>query len=225
MSSAAGKGSSPSVIVILGHSIANGVGATDTTYGGASVAAGVTFRDSGTTRATYPSSAGAGPDPGVVPYHAATLAALGGGTIIRRSTNGQILGGVEATELPGSIADCTALGIDRSSVKLVILMIGENDAQDSTEAGAYAARIAQTCDLVERAYPNARVVIQDMATENGSYSQYATIRAANSAAAALRSTRAVASYAGIGFNDAVHYSLAGYTTAAAAQWTAYGLTA
>lgn len=203
---------------MLGHSIGNGVGATDTTYGGASVPAGITFRDSGTTRATWPNNSGTGPDPGVLPYLAASM---GSGTIIRRATNGQILGGVETTELPGAIADCTALGINRDSVQLVVLMIGENDAQDSTKSGAYASRIGQTCNLIEAAFPNARIVLQDMVSEGASYSEYAAIRTANATAVAARATRALASRAGIGLSDAVHYSLAGYATAAAAQWSAW----
>ncbi len=206
------------MVIVLGHSIGNGVGANDATYGGAALPAGITLRDGGTTRATWPDSDGTGPDPGVLPYLAASM---GSGTIIRRATNGQILGGVETTELPGAIADCTALGVNRDSVQLVVLMIGENDAQNGAESAAYAARIEQTCGLIEAAFPNARIVLQDMVTEDASYSEYAAIRQANAAAVAARATRALASRAGIGLSDAVHYSLAGYATAAAAQWSAW----
>lgn len=219
MSSAGSKPASPSVVVVLGHSIANGVGATDPTYGGASVGS-ITFRDGGTTRATWPSNAGTGPDPGVLPYLAAHLAP--GSTLIRRATNGQILAGVESTELVGAVADCVALGIDRALVTMVVLMIGENDAQDVTEATAYAARIAQTFDLVERAFPNARVVKQEMVTEGVSYAEFGTIRAADLVAVAARSTRVLSPRTGITLHDAVHYDLAGYAVAAAAQWAAWG---
>jgi hypothetical protein len=204
--------------VILGHSIANGVGADDTVYGGAAVPGGITLRNNGTTTATYPDNAGTGSDPGVVPYWAAHMVS---GTIIRRATNGQILSGIEVTELPGAISDCIALGVSRDNVDAVILMIGENDSQDAIESAAYAARIAQTADMVERAFPNARVIIQNQASENVSYSEFAAIRTANAAAVALRSTRGLAAYADITFNDAVHYDLAGYATAAAAQIAAY----
>lgn len=204
--------------MLLGHSIGAGVGATDTVYGGAAVPAGITFRDGGSTLTAWPSSGGAAPDPGVLPYLAASM---GSGTLIRRATPGQILGGIETTELPGSIADCTALGISRDAVGLVVLMIGENDAQNSTESGAYASRLPQTFALIEAAYPNARIVLQDMVSEDAAYSEFAAIRSANAAAVALRSTRALASRVGIGLHDAVHYSLAGYATAAAAQWAGW----
>lgn len=218
MSSAGAKAASPGVIVLLGHSIAHGVGATDTTYGGASLPGGIAIRDAGVNLSAYPSSAGTGPDPGVLPYLAASL---GSGTIIRRAQNGQTLAGLETDQIAAAIGDCIALGIAQTDVQLVILMIGENDSNNASEASAYAARIAQTCDLVELAWPNARIVIQDQRSEDAVYSEYATIRSANAAAAALRATRRVASYAGIGLHDAVHYSLAGYATAAAAQWAAW----
>jgi hypothetical protein len=182
------------------------------------VPAGVTVRDGGTTIAAWPSSAGVGPDPGVLPYLAASL---GAGTLIRRATNGQILAGIETTELPGAVADCAALGIARDAVGLVVVMIGENDAQNVTESGAYAARIAQTFALVEAAFPRARVVWQDMVTEGGSYPEFAAIRAANVAGVAGRATRGLASRVGIGLHDGVHYTLSGYATAAAAQWAAW----
>lgn len=203
---------------MLGHSIGNGVGANDTTYGGAALPGGITVRDSGANLSAWPDNDGTGPDPGVLPYLAASM---GSGTIIRRATNGQILGGVETTELPGAIADCTALGVSRDSVQLCVLMIGENDAQNSTESAAYAARIDQTCNLIENAFPNVRIVLQDMVSEDASYSEFAAIRTANATAVAARATRALASRAGIGLHDGVHYSLAGYAAAAAAQWAAW----
>ena len=205
-------------MVVVGHSIGAGVGATDTVYGGAALPGGIVLRDGGSTLTAWPSSGGAAPDPGVLPYLAASMQS---GTIIRRATPGQIVAGIETTELPGTLADCTALGIDRASVGLVIIMIGENDAQTGVESAAYTTRLPQTLDAIERAYPNARVVLQDMVTEDASYSEFAAIRAANVAAVALRSSRSLASRAGIGLHDTVHYSLAGYATAAAAQWAGW----
>lgn len=213
------KPASVETMVIVGHSIANGYGAADGTYGGAAVPVGITLRDAGATAATYPNNAGAGPEPGVLPYWAAEI---GTGTIIRRATNGQILAGLESTELPGLLDDCIALGIDRSTVDLCVLMIGENDSQNSTESDAYTARLDQTCRLYEQAFPQARILIQNQVSEDASYAQFAAIRAANAAAAAVNpSRRAVVSHAGITLQDAVHYNLAGYATAAAAQIAAW----
>jgi len=218
VSSAGAKPDSPSVALVLGHSIAHGVGATDTVYGGVTLPAGISVRDGGVNLSAWPDSSGTGPDPGVLPYLAANM---GTGTIIRRATNGQILSGVETTELPNAIADCTALGIDRRDVTLCVLMIGENDAQNGAESAAYAARIGQTCALIEAAFPNVRIVVQNMRTEDASYSEFAVIRAANVSAVAARATRALADYTGITLNDAVHYDLAGYATAGSLQWVGW----
>lgn len=212
-----------SSMLIMGHSIANGVGADDTTYGGASIRAGITVRNNGSTITTYPDNNGSGSDPGVLPYWVNNVAA--GATVIRRSTNGQILGGIETTELPGAIADCVALGLARHDLDLVVLMIGENDSQ-AGEGAPFASRIDQTCQLIENAFPNARIIMQDLrTTDDTAYPERATVSAGLAAAAALKPTRRkVASASGIGLNDAVHYNLAGYATAYAnqrAQWDAF----
>ena len=212
-----------SSMLIMGHSIANGVGADDTTFGGAAVRAGITVRNNGSTIATYPDNNGAGSDPGVLPYWVNNVAS--GATVIRRATNGQILGGIETAEIPGAIADCNALGLARTDLDLVVLMIGENDAQ-AGEGAPFAARIDQTCQLIEQAFPNARIIMQDLrTTDDAAYPERATVTAGLVAAAALKPTRRkVASASGIGLNDAVHYSLAGYATAYAnqrTQWDAF----
>lgn len=213
------KPASISAMVIVGHSIGNGVGADDTTYGGAAIPGTATIRDSGVTLTNYPDNAGAGPDPGVLPYWVADQPLV---KIIRQATNGAILANMETVELPEALADCVALSVARSTVDLVIFMIGENDAQNGTESTAYTTRILQTVLLYEQAFPNARIIIQDMASEDGAYSEFAAIRSANAACAALNPTRRkVAAYAGITLNDAVHYNLAGYATAAAAQIAAW----
>lgn len=210
----------PSVMCLFGHSIANGVGADDTVYGGAAVPATATILDAGVDLSTYPDNAGAGADPGVLPYW---VAAYPNVTIIREASNGQILAGVETTQLPAALTRLAGLGLTPLDIDLVVLMIGENDAQNSTESAAYTSRIDQTCTLIERAFPYARILLQDMATQDaGSYGEFAAIRAANAAAVALApARRALVGYTGITFADAVHYSLAGYATAGALQIAAW----
>lgn len=208
-------------MIILGHSIANGVGAADTTYALAPVPGAVEFRNNGSARVTYPDAAGAGSDPGVTPGWAQYLDSLGGGTLIRRAANGALLSQIETQFLPNSIEDCTALGLDRDEVDAVVVMVGENDSQ-AGESTPFAARVAQTCEIAEAAYPNARVILQRIVTTDaGGYPEYAAVDAAIVAAVAARSTRAASSAAGITTQDTVHYSLAGYAVAWANQIAAY----
>lgn len=209
----------------MGHSIANGVGDDDPTYGGAAVPAGVTFRNNGSTLANYPDNAGAGSDPGVVPYWATALAAAGSGrTIIRQAANGAILSQIETQFLPGAIDDCRTLGVDRDQVDCVVIMIGENDSQ-AGESAPFAARIEQSVTMVEYAFPNARIVLQRIVTTNsGTYPEYATVDAAIVTCAGSKASRAASSASGVATMDTVHYTVAGYAQAGTNQIAAYGAT-
>lgn len=220
MSAAAGKAAVARTIFVLGHSIANGVGADDTVNGGASLPAGVSFRDGGTNRATWPDSNGTGPDPGILPRLAALAQAAGATTlqIVRRATNGQIVAGIQTTELVGAIQDQLALGCPDPD--LVVLMIGENDAQ-AGESAAYTTRILVVIDLILQRWPNTRIVLQDAVTSDlAGFPEVASIQAANVAATARAQTE-LSSRAGITTQDTVHYSLAGYTRAAENIWNAW----
>jgi lysophospholipase L1-like esterase len=213
----------PRVILVMGDSIANGVGQADPNAG-AALPAGLTFIDGGSVVTTWPSNAGTGPDPGYLPYLVDPILDAGATslTVIRRATNGRILADLEVVELPASTLDCAARGIDRSTVDLVVLSIGENDAQNTTESAAYTARIDQTLELIQLAYPNARIVLNDMVSEDlVGYGQFATIRSANAAAVALRATWDLLPPGGITLQDAVHYNVAGCEVAGAGQWTTY----
>jgi lysophospholipase L1-like esterase len=192
----------------------------DATYGGAAVPAGITLIDGGSTIATYPNNAGSGPDPGVLPYWATFM---GTGTIIRRATSGALLAQLETQQLISAMSDCVAAGVAPSEVDAVVCMIGENDANDSTESAAYAARLSQVFQVIERAFPNARVLIQDMRSEDAAYSEFGTIRAANAAVVAAGPTRVLVPYTGIALSDAVHYAYTadGYARAGALQVAAY----
>jgi lysophospholipase L1-like esterase len=209
----------PTNMIVLGHSIANGVGANDGVYGGAAISGDLTVYDAGAEIANWPDNNGTGPDPGVLPWWGETI---GTGTIIRQASNGAVLGQVESTLLPASVVDCAFMAMDRNDIDLVVLMIGENDAQNGGEATAYSTRLEQTCQLVEAAYPNARVVIQDMVTSDaGGYSEFASIRTTNATVAAAKSTRALAARTDITLNDTVHYDLAGYEQAQLNQLAAW----
>jgi lysophospholipase L1-like esterase len=210
----------PTNMVLLGHSIANGVGANDGVYGGVAIAGTLTVYDAGVAIATWPDANGVGPDPGVMPWWGATI---GTGTIIRRAANGAILSQIETTFVHESLLDCADAGIHPNEVDLVVLMIGENDAQNGTESLAYSTRLPQTFQLVEAAYPNARVVIQNMVTEDGSYSEFASIRSTNVTTVALKAWRRLSAITDITLQDTVHYDLDGYEQAAINQlaaWTA-----
>lgn len=220
MSGAASKAAVPRTIFVLGHSIANGVGADDTVNGGAALPSGVSLRDSGSNLSAWPDSSGLGPDPGILPRLAALAQAAGATTlqIVRRSTNGQIIAGVQTTELVGAIRDQAALGCPDPD--LVVLMIGENDAQ-SGESAAYATRLPVVIDLILQRWPGTRIVLQDAVTSDlVGYPEVASIQAANVTATARAQTE-LSSRAGITTQDTVHYSLAGYTRAAENIWNAW----
>jgi hypothetical protein len=218
---AGAKRSTPRTMVLFGHSIGYGVAVGgDATYGGASVPAGITLIDAGSVITSYPNNAGSGPDPSVLPYWANFM---GSGTIIRRTTSGAVLAQIETQQLISAMSDLVTAGIAPSTVDAVVCMIGENDANDSTESAAYTARISQVCQVIERAFPNARILWQDMRSEDAAYSEYATIRSANAAAVALGATRRLVPYTGIALSDAVHYAYTsdGYALAGALQVAAY----
>lgn len=218
---AGAKRATPRNLVLFGHSIGYGVAVGgDATYGGASVPAGITLIDGGSVITSYPNNAGSGPDPGVLPYWANFM---GSGAIIRRATSGAILAQIETQQLISAMSDLVTAGIAPSAVDAVVCMIGENDAQDTTESSAYAARISQVCQVIERAFPNARILWQDMRSEDASYSQFAAIRAANAAAVSLGATRRLVPYSGIALSDAVHYAYtaSGYALAGELQVAAY----
>lgn len=218
---AGAKRATPRNLVLFGHSIGFGVSVGgDATYGGAAVPAGITLIDGGSTITTYPNNAGSGPDPGVLPYWATFM---GTGTIIRRATSGALLAQLETQQLISAMSDLVAAGVAPSEVDAVVCMIGENDANDSTESAAYAARLSQVFQVIERAFPNARVLIQNMRSEDAAYSEFGTIRATNAAVVAAGTTRALVPYTGIALSDAVHYAYTadGYARAGALQVAAY----
>lgn len=223
MAAPAARPAIPRRIVIMGHSIANGVGQADAVYGGVALPSGVQVRDSGTDLSAWPNNAGAGPDPGILPRLVQEIRAEAPDAslqIIRESTNGQIVSGVQATELVDAIREQLELGW--ADPDLVILMIGENDAQNSTESAAYATAIPRVLELIRIRWPDSRIIIQDMVSENSaSYGEFAVIRAANAAAVAGSQVWAVAPYTGITLNDAVHYDSAGFATSAANIWATW----
>lgn len=216
------KRSTPRNTIIMGHSIANGVAVGgDPTYGGAAVS-GVTLIDNGSVSATYPNNGGTGPDPSVLPYWAA---AMGTGKLFRRSASGAVLAQFETQFLPDVMLDLQANSVKPSEIDAVVMMIGENDAQTSGESGLYTTRIVQTMKLIEAAFPNARILLQDMRSEDaGGYSEFPAIRAANAAVVALNpSTRRLVPYTGIALSDSVHYAYtaSGYALAGELQVAAY----
>jgi lysophospholipase L1-like esterase len=221
--SAGAKVPSPRNVIVAGHSIANGVSVGgDATYGGAAVPAGVTLIDNGSVAANYPNNAGTGPDPSVLPYWANNM---GTGKLFRRSASGAILSQFETQFLPDVMLDLQANTVKPSAVDAVVMMIGENDAQTGVESAAYTTRLVQVMEILERAFPNARLLLQDMRSEDaGGYSEFPAIRAANAAAVALNPrTRRLVPYTGISLSDTVHYdyTATGYARAGALQWEAY----
>ncbi len=212
----------PRVIAVLGHSIGQGVGDTASPWAGFGVQPGATVWSGGSALSTYPSNAGVGPEAGILPYIVSLVQAAGepNPIVVRRSISGALVASVQTTQFPQVQQDCIALGC--GDPDWVICLIGENDAQDTTESAAYTTRLPVVVDLIEHLWPNARITLHDPpTTDAGGYPEHPTIAAVNRGACALRGTRAIASDAGVTLGDTVHPSSAGYPVLAANLWAAY----
>jgi lysophospholipase L1-like esterase len=212
----------PRVVVILGHSIGQGVGDLASPWAGFGIQPGATVVTGGTTLTAYQANAGVGPDAGIMPYIVGLIQAAGEPRpiLVRRAVSGAIVSQVQSSQMLNAQLDLQALGC--GDPDWVIALIGENDAQDVTESAAYTTRLPAVVDTMEHMWPNARITLHDPpTTHTGGYPEHPTITAVNRATCALRGTRAMASDTGIALQDTVHPSSAGYATLAANLWAAY----
>lgn len=213
----------PRVIVILGHSVGQGVGDAASPWAGRGIQPGATvLTGGGTPLTTYQSNAGAGPEAGIMPYLVELVQAAGepNPVIVRRAVSGALVANVQSSQMLNAWLDLQQLGV--GDPDWVIVLIGENDAQDSTESTAYTTRLPAVVDTIEHMWPNARITLHDPpTTDAGGYPEHPVIAAVNRAACELRGTRAIASDAGIDLQDTVHPSSTGYPVLAANLWAAY----
>ena len=212
----------PRIALLSGHSIAQGT-VVDGTYGAATIDSRTTHPGStrvrmwdatgtGATAAltTYP--AGSAPGCSIAPYLLQAMVDAGQAdpVLFRRAQNGITLQTWLNSYLPALVDDVCRAGFSASQVDLVVICIGENDAQ-AGESTAFAALLPVAIERVEAAFPRARVLIQEIiTTDTGLYPEYAAVGAAEVATVALGQTRSLLENDGVALTDSVHPSVPGY---------------
>lgn len=212
-----------------------GVGQADT---GAAKPARVEFWD-GQTEATVPlalqsswNSAGDGTrEPGVLRTLVETLPGAASAPsirVVRKAVSGISIGTVLRTLFPEAVTAYATHGWAKPGY--VVIMIGENEMQTSTEADNFgtaadnaSGELGQLCDAIEAWAPGVRILIMESPIEHaGSYPLSARIRATQAAVAAAGLHRTLVSRAGVTMVAVgnPHYDLAGYATAGTAMGAA-----
>lgn len=221
VSAGAKKTSGSLIVVLIGDSIADGIGADPTgngldglAFGGATPGAGITIYDDGVLRATYQDSAGAGPDPGYMPHIGQT--ALSNGftsvTIYRWAVSGNTTATIKNNRFHEA---ATYMAANSLIPDLVVVVGGTNDAQTSENAAFEVSMDALIMDI-EATWPTARLCwIEPVALAAGSYPEADLVRTDIQTRVAARSTRCRVSGTSVdgqtpGRADDAHPSLAGY---------------
>jgi hypothetical protein len=215
------------VVVVVGDSIADGVGADPTGngadllhYGGAAPIAGLSIYDDGNLLSAYQDSNGGAPDPGLLPHigRAALAAGYSSVRILRWAVSGSSTATVRGTFWPAAVRYLAQHGLEPH---LVVPVCGSNDS-GTGEAAGFAAQLPYFYGEIEGAFPSARIVhVDPIAAAAGSYPESDLIRTAIHATVAAKPTRAYVPGAGLSGNDDVHPSLSTYSTQGVGVITAY----
>mgnify|MGYP003424861092 FL=1 len=167
----------PDVVLVLGHSLANGNG-DDANFGDWPLPAGVSLVHGGSTRTTWPSA------PSVVPYLAARMARPC--TFVVRAAGGATISQIGGTHWSGAQADLATLGLTPDRV---VVWSGENDTGTTIARDAYAATLETLLDSIEDTYPSAEIDIIQIAGDSGTMVYATEVRAHQAAAVALEPAR------------------------------------
>lgn len=203
-------------MVVLGDSIAEGVGAISSgdgsdglAYGGAMPVSGVTVYDEQVLQATYPDSgAGTGPDPGYLPHIAASFLTAGftSVTIYRRATSGIGLATMRGL-LHTEFAALHAAGVQPAAV---VLAIGTNDANNTSQSAAFDLLLPVVYREIEGIWTRARIIHVEPIAATSAKAEADVVRASIATHVAARSTRSRIAGAGLPGADTVHPSLQTY---------------
>jgi hypothetical protein len=214
-------------IVVVGDSIADGIGADPTgdgsdllAYGGSAVPAGGEVIDEGVAQANYQDNAGVGPEPGILP-HLIRLGLADGFTtvrVFRCSVSGQATTTIRNGSLQAAIDDVGRAEIPSTDVHLVVLLAATNDSQ-AGESVAFAATAPKIRDDIRHAFPNARLVwVGPGAADGVGFEDANEVRAIIAALDDVLYFDATAA----ALHDSSHPSLAGYRTIGEGVWALWG---
>ena len=219
---AAAKRTSGTLIVLLiGDSIGDGIGADPTgdgsdtlAYGGATPPSGCRLFDSNgasfALQATYPDNAGAAPEnPGLVPHIHARAIAVGytGCDVYRYAVSG-----ATTADARGFWQTAWALLLAAGvTPDLLVGVTGTNDAPDSTKSAAMAAALPVLVGAAEWLH-GCRVVWVEMIADTAARPEADVVRATTQTVMGARPTRASVPGAGLAAQDTVHPTLATYRT-------------
>lgn len=211
-------------VVLIGDSIADGIGADPTgdgsnllAYGGSALPAGAVLVDEGVNQANYQDNAGAGPDPGLTPHIHRLGLADGFSTVrvVRDSTSGNATSTVRTARLQEAIDTLgRTLQISQSDIHLVVICSGTNDSQ-AGESTAFAITAPKLVADIRHAFPNARIVWVGPGAADG-----VGFEDANEVRAIIAALENVSYYDGTqaALHDSSHPSLAGYKTIGEGVW-------
>lgn len=213
--------------VVTGDSIGDGVGADPTgtgvdllAYGGSAVPAGGEVYDEGVLQANYQDTAGAGPDPGILPHLIRLGLAAGFSTVrvFRTAVSGNPTTTIRTARLQEAIDDVGRAQIASTDVHLVVILAGSNDSQ-AGEATAFGVTAPKLVADARHAFPNARIVWVGPGVADG-----AGFDDANEVRAILAALEGILYYDGTQaalHGDNLHPSLAGYRTIGEGVWALY----
>ena len=162
----AAKVESPGNVLLMGHSIV--LGASGPTYTGSLTLPGnVTYYDALNTgtivaRAAWQSSADGSYEPGMLPRIAANWTQTL--TLVRMATSGAAMGAVLNTQFIEVQRFYTVNGLPKPDA--LYLGIGENDAQNTTEADLMRDQLRIFFERVHAWSPNTRIFLQQSVLDN-----------------------------------------------------------
>lgn len=167
----------PDVVLVLGHSLANGNG-DDASFGDTALPSGVTLVHGGSARTTWPTA------PSVLPYLAARMPRPC--TFVVRAAGGATMAQIGGTHWTGAQADLATLGVQPDRV---IVWNGENDTGTTIARDAYPATLETLLDSIEDTYPSAEIDVVQIAGDSGTMTYAAAVRTHQSDAVALEPAR------------------------------------
>lgn len=166
----------PDVVLMLGHSLANGNG-DDAYFGGEPLPDGVTLVRGGSTLTEWPAA------PSAVPYLVARMPRPC--TVVVRAAGGATISQIGGTHWTSAQSDLAALSLvpDR-----VIVWSGENDTGTTIARDAYPTTLETLLDSIEDTYPSAEIDVIQITGDSGTMVYATEVRAHQSAAVALEPT-------------------------------------